>query len=332
MDKAHERRFELLIAAVLVTLWGGWGLLGERSGYTDSLYEPDYTIREAVTGTVLEEAGFQPGDSVVAVEGIPVEELGMYSRWPRSLARRPGETLQMTVVRDGQRIEGTVTYREVPPGVTMTRWVGALVAWAFLWLGMWVLFTTPSAHAGRLALIGLLMGLTVLGPSLGSLNGFRDHFQLAAEILALVVLFQFFLLFPKAKRPARSPWIGLIYVPWLALILCLVAELVTHPRLYNSFGGFIGILFLGYLVATLVAIGHTALTSSRGRLRESGIGFVVIGWLVALVPNLVAVAGWVIPPGWSTPGQSWFPLLIVAVPVGIALGVWREARGEATGS
>jgi hypothetical protein len=55
--------------------------------------------------------------------------------------------------------------------------------------------------------------------------------------------------------------------------------------------------------------------------------FVVIGWLVGLVPNLIALAGWIIPPGWSTPGQRWFPLLLLAIPVGIALGVRREARG-----
>ena len=92
MDKAHERRFELLGLAALVSAWGVAGFLSAASGYTDALYEPDYTIQHVPEGGVLAQGGFQRGDTVVAVEGIPVEDLGMYSRWPRSLIRGPGES------------------------------------------------------------------------------------------------------------------------------------------------------------------------------------------------------------------------------------------------
>jgi membrane-associated protease RseP (regulator of RpoE activity) len=329
MDKAHERRFELLGLAVLLTAWCGAGLLTDTGGYTDALYEPDYTIQNAPAGSVLAEAGFLPGDTVVAVEGTPVEELGMYSRWPRSLSRGPGESLAMTVRRGGRLVEGSVVAREPPPSVERGRWVIVLCCQVFLWLGMWLLFTTPGAHAGRMALIGLVAGVAAPGPNLGSLNGLGDHLEVAAEVLFLILLFHFLLLFPRSKRPARSRYIGLIYLPWVGLLAAQVVELATHPRLYNSLGGYLGILFLGYLLASMVTLVHTAATTPKADHAASGMGPVLVGWAVALLPNLVAVAGWMVPPGWDTPGQEWFPFLLLAIPVGMALGVRRQARGVA---
>ena len=87
-DQGLERHRVIVLAATAVILsWGVAGLLQEPDGFTDALYGPDYTISETRPGSVLEEAGFQARDSVVTVEGIPVVELGMYSRWPRSLSR-----------------------------------------------------------------------------------------------------------------------------------------------------------------------------------------------------------------------------------------------------
>jgi hypothetical protein len=258
-----------------------------------------------------------------------VETLGMYSRWPRSLSRRPGEFITMVVERDGVAVEGTVVYRSRPPGVTLTRWTVALFVLSFLWLGIWLLFTVRTAHAQRLTMIGLVAALAVPGPYLGVLAGVQDHVQVAAEILCLILLLHFFLLFPRTKSLARSPLVGVLYLPWLVLLGCLVAELVTHPRLYHAFGGFIGILFLGYLVAVVLVLAHTAATTPRSEWGPSGIGLILAGWLVALVPNLIAVAVWMFAPGFEMPGQRYLPLLLVAIPVGMALGVRREAAREA---
>jgi len=196
---------------------------------------------------------------------------------------------------------------------------------SFLWLGIWLLFTVRTAHAQRLTMIGLVAAFAMQGPYLGALAGVMDHVQVAAEVLMLILLLHFLLLFPRPKRLARSPFVGVLYLPWLALLGCLVAEVVTHPRLYHAFGGFIGILFFGYFAATLGVLAHTALTTPREERGPSGVGLVLGGWAVALVPNLVAVAAWVVPPGFDVPGQRWFPLLLAAIPVGMALAVRREA-------
>jgi len=329
MDAPHRLRFWLLAGAVALTLWGLIGTFRSHVGYTDALYWPDYTIPYVAPGGVLEEAGFQPGDSVLSVEGIPVTTLGMYSRWPRSLARRPGESVEMVVERDGRLVTGAVVYRERPPGVAKTSLVVVTVALSFLWLGMWSLFTTPTSHASRLAIIGLVVAVGLPGPNLGTWNGVKDHIQVASEVLWAILVLRVFLRFPVEKRAARSRLAGIaLWAPWLVLLGCLGVELAYHPRFYHSFGGFVGLLLLAYVVLALAAVGHTWATLSRAELRASGMGFVLLAILVAVVPNLVAIAGWLVPPGFDTPGQGAFPYLVALIPVGMALGVRREARSE----
>jgi hypothetical protein len=243
--------------------------------------------------------------------------------------RRPGESIEMVVDRDGAQVAGRIVYRATPPGVVRTQRTLALLAFSFLWLGIWLLFTTRSAHAQRLTMVGLVVAFAVPGPYLGRLNGVQDHVQVAAEILWLILLFHFFLLFPKPKRLARSPLVGLLYLPWVVLVGCLAVELFTHPRHYHSFGGFIGTLFLAYVVAAVLALAHTAMTTPRAEASASGVRLILGGWLLALVPNLVAMIGWSVPPGFDTPGQKYFPLLLLAIPVSMALGVRREAARQA---
>jgi hypothetical protein len=322
---AYRHRLWFLLAACALTAWSAVGTFGNDSGYTNALYWPDYTIPWVEPGGVLDEAGFQPGDSVVSVEGIPVEELGMYSRWPRSLSRRPGESLEMVVERDGERVRGLVVYRERPAGVR-AMWLGAsFVAMAFLWIGVGTLFTTPTAPAARLAVIGLVVGLSAPGPDVGTWKGVRDHVQLLAEILFLVVLVRFFLLFPRPPAWARRPLArALLWGPWVVLLGCLAVELAFHPRFYHSFGGFFGLLLLAYALALVTAVAVRALRTPREERRESGMSIIALGFAVVLLPNAVALAAWMVP-GLSIPGAAYAPLLIALIPLAMALGILRQA-------
>jgi hypothetical protein len=322
---AYRHRFWFLLAACFLTAWSAIGTFGDDSGYTGALYWPDYTIPFVEPGGVLDAAGFQPGDSVVSVEGIPVEDLGMYSRWPRSLSRRPGESIEMVVDRDGARVSGIVVYGERPVGIWAMRLGVSFVAMAFLWIGVGTLFVTPTAPAARLAVIGLVVGLSAPGPDLGTWNGVRDHVQLLAELLWLVLLVRFFLLFPKPTRWARRPLARmLLWGPWLVLLGCLGVELAFHPRYYHSFGGFFGLLLLGYALALVAVVVARVLRTPSEQRRTSGLNLMTAGFAVVLFPNLVALATWLIP-GFSVPGASYAPLLIALVPLAIALGISRQA-------
>ena len=318
-------------AAVIVT-WGMLGLFsGTNAGYTDALFQPDYTILYAPEGSPLDEAGFQIGDSVVTVEGIPVVELGMYSRWPRSLLRRPGESLTMVVEREGALVSGDIVYRERSSGGLKMRLGGAVIVLSFVGFGLWALFTLPTPHAQRLAYIGLALAAALPGPYLGTWTGVRDHISIAAMVLWTLLLLRFFLLFPKPKRVGESRFAtGVIFGAWVVLVCCLVLELIFHPRFYHTFAPLYGLSMFGYAALAVVALVHTAVKTPREELRESGMSIILLGVAVALVPTLVAAIDWMFLWDFDIPGSSYFPLLLGVIPLAMALGVRKQAKAGQT--
>jgi hypothetical protein len=320
-------RVAFLTAAVTLSALGIWSLVGRTEGYTDALFEPDYRILMAPPGGPLAEAGFQPGDSVVSVEGIPVVGLGMYSRWPRSLSRAPGESLTMTVERDGELVTGEIVFGEQPPGIRRMRLGLFLVLLSFLWSGVWALWAVPSPHSVRLAFIGLTAGMIVPPPSLGRWAGVTDHVNVAAEVLLLLLLLRFLLVFPKPKRVAEVPFLRtLLFMPWVVVLGLLVVELLYHPRFYHTFGGVIGLTMLGYALLASVALVHSWVKTPKGELSSSGLGWVLAGFGAGLGGVLLWAVDALLLQGFDIPGTNWAPVLFALVPIGMVLGVRRAVR------
>ncbi|WP_128293956.1 RIP metalloprotease RseP [Afifella aestuarii] len=76
-------------------------------------------------GSAAEEAGFEPGDTIVAIDGSHVET---FTDVQRVVALASGETLHFTVERDGREIELTATpqRQEIPDGLGGTQRIGVL--------------------------------------------------------------------------------------------------------------------------------------------------------------------------------------------------------------
>lgn len=69
-------------------------------------------VTQVVEGSPAWQAGLQPGDLIVAVEGKPVEQAGELRR--ELAGRRVGETLSLTLIRDGRAMERQVRLAELP--------------------------------------------------------------------------------------------------------------------------------------------------------------------------------------------------------------------------
>jgi hypothetical protein len=61
-------------------------------------------------------------------------------------------------------------------------------------------------------------------------------------------------------------------------------------------------------------------------LGESGLGWILIGLMVAIGPTSLAFVGTLMIPGLSVPGFSYFPLLLIALPFSMAMAVRRQAN------
>ena len=325
----HHRIF-VVAATVAIALWGMAGHIDrEGKGRFDPLYQPDYTVFYAPEGGTLASAGFQSGDSVISVEGIPVDELGMYSRWPRSLSRSPGDSLTLVVGRDGRLVTGEILLREPSGGNSNLILGGVVIVLAFLAAGLFALFTTDSIHAVRLAYVGVALGAGIPGPYLGSWDGIAMHFQVAVLVLWTLLLFRFFLLFPKPKGIARNKVATVvIYGAWLVLLGTLVVELTFHPRFYHTFGPLYGLLMFVYSSMAVAALIHTLVKTPIEQQRASGVRLILVGVIVGLLPTVIAIIDWFFLWNIDIPGSGWFPLALGAIPISLAMAVRKQARSE----
>jgi len=183
----------LLGAAVIITAWGTVGFFqGLGGGFSGGLYSPRYVVDGVMPGGAGEKAGLRVGDRVISVEGKPVEELGMESRWPRSLTPRAGDTRRFLVEREGKKVAISVVYGAPPRGVVAMRLGGALVVLSFMALGLWTFFGVRTSHALTLAQIGLVTGAMYMSPSLGAWNGVTNLIQGVSAVLWVALLLRFF--------------------------------------------------------------------------------------------------------------------------------------------
>ena len=328
--RISNRRVVLLMAAGLVlVVWGSFGFVERlqygRGGFTYF----DNAINYVEPDGAAEKAGLQVGDRVVSVEGIAVEDLPLYSRWPRDLVPRVGELLTLAVKREGEPLTLEIVYSPTPGGIINLRLGAAAIGLAFLVFCLWPIVTLRTRPALLLARIGLVAGLATfgIGPYLGTWDGVASHLQVASMFLLVVLLLQFFLSFPEPKPIGEkrfSQW--LLFGPWLMFVGCLALELVFHPRLYHTFGGPGMLLLLAYGSLTLVAIVYSFLKTPMNELWASGMGWILLGLLVAMGPSLMVFLATLMIPGLWLPGVSYFPLLAMAIPLSMALAVRRQAR------
>jgi hypothetical protein len=319
----------LLTAAVAITAWGVIGYLDRRQlGRAEFMYDLDYSLMVVPDGPAAQ-AGMQDGDRMVSVEGVMVEDLPLYSRWPRSLGARVGESRRYVVERDGELLTFDVVHGAAPRGVLHLQLGGALVGLSFLWFGMWALFAIGTAPAVTLSYVGLAAGFAALahGPYLGTWDGVTVHVSAAAMVLWTALLAWFFLTFPTRKGAAERPLTPrIIFGLWLTVPLTAVLELLFHPALYHTFGPWLALLMLGYVILGLAALVHTALKTPRGRLWDSGMGWILVGLVVGFVPTLVGLIDWAFLRDFDIPGSSYYALMLAVIPVTLALAVRQQAR------
>ena len=314
----------LLAASIAVILWGAFGLYqGLHSGFSGGIYDPEYLVPGVFPGGLADKSGFQAGDRVISVEGIPIEELGMESRWPRSLSPRIGQSLRFVVERNGERIPLDVVYPPPFQAAVQNRISAAIVGLLFLGIGLWAFLTVGSLPASILAHIGLAAGVRAslaLGPNLGSWNGVQSHISMASGVLVYIFALRFFVIFPKRKRVSHSQlatWI--IYGAWACLLAYLILELIVHPALYYKTGSVANPLMLAYGILILAAIIHTVVKSPRKELRESGMYLILVGLLFPVGAIVSQILGLYLP--------SWvYSFAILAIPLTMALAVRKHNR------
>jgi hypothetical protein len=267
-DSILRLRPWLVATSLVLAAWGIVGLVQRpgvgRSGF---MYRLDNVVEIVTPGSGADRAGLKPGDRLLSVDGRPVEQVPMQSRWPRT---RVGETRHLVVEREGRPLTVNVVFDPPSHDTDALRLIAAVVALGLLGFGLWAMSTAPSPPATLLALSGLAAwgAVTARGVDLGGLwNAVPEHFQLACAVLCPLLLLQFFLAFPTPKRGSASRLAqGALLGPLLLLLGLLVLEPFVHPRLYRATWPVGTLLILVYLVLALAAAAHTLSLAVRRRI------------------------------------------------------------------
>ena len=315
-------RWLVLAAALAMTALGVAAKAREGGGWGGFIYGPDRVVGVVEPGSAADAAGLRRGDSVISVDGRPAEDLPMQSRWEIT---RVGETKRLVVRRDGALVTADVTYRS--RGTNMLALGALAVMLAFLWCGVWAGLAVGTVHSGDLARAGLAAGGAAASfPSVGGIwSGVLSHVQTACLLLLAVLLLRFFLRFPRPKRVSASRLADVAMSGSVALLVAFEAlEMAVHPRLYYATGSVFGLLMTVIVCLALAAIVHTALTAPRGETWRSGMGLALLGVAAALLGGVVPILG----PMAGLPGAGYYGLLFVALPLALALAVWKNARQE----
>jgi putative serine protease PepD len=106
IDEAKDVTTQLINSGSVKHAWLGVGP-GDVTVTTDGARRDAALLKQIYGGSPAEKAGLKPGDGVIAVDGEPVN--GADSLVGQLRQRTPGTAVKLSVVRDGQTQEVTVT-------------------------------------------------------------------------------------------------------------------------------------------------------------------------------------------------------------------------------
>jgi putative serine protease PepD len=90
------------------------GYLGVTTAPTTTGGQPGALISQVTSGSPAERAGLRTGDVVVAIDGQRVQDFSELAA--RIRAHKPGDRVELTVVRDGNETTVTATLGQRPAG------------------------------------------------------------------------------------------------------------------------------------------------------------------------------------------------------------------------
>ena len=318
----------LAFAAVLV-IYGllGWldvGNVAQGGWATD----PDNTVTQVLAGSPTEAAGLQVGDKIISLGGIAVTDAEGRTRRARP---EVGETWEFVVERDGATVSLDVTFGEPVPERKILAHASFLVGFCFIGFTMRAYLQKQTASTQALALLGTLFSLAFLGGPYfenymlrsvdNAINVFLIWFGVASILNFLLV-------------HLKSGGNRLLYLPALVVGLFIAWRILATPEAtsgLNNFGNVLfGVVAGFYLIGSLVTVYKSFSGASASERESQGLQLMMIGALIGLVPPIVSIVVGVIAPQAVLPGQNFYFLSMIALPITWSMAVLKGSGAEAS--
>lgn len=320
-----------LALGVLIAVWGVFGMLDvAQQPYVGYLTDGDNNVIQVAPGGPAAEAGIQMGDRLQSIRGVPVEDTPGQTRLARP---EIGDVGSYDVGRGGETLQLELEHAPLPAAQRLTAYGGLLIGFCFLAFGLWAYVAAATAHTNRLAVLGFLFGFAFLGGPYLTAAGLRlavDAIVTSSVLLGFAVLLHFLVAFPEGGGRRQR---ALIYGPVVLVALIVLAFLFIQPPATSALNVFFrtmfGILIAGYFGLSVYAVIRTHRRASPEQRGAHGLGLMLLGTVVGLVPLVVAGVLQLVAPRYVPPGAQYWFLTLILIPATFAFAAVRSARRAA---
>lgn len=324
-----NNKMPLLVIAAVLVIYGVFGWL-DVGNYAQGGWatDPDNTVTQVLSGSPTEAAGLKVGDKIISMGGIAMTDAEALTRRARP---EVGETWEFVVERDGATVSLDVTFGEPVPERKFLAHASFLVGFCFIGFTMRAYMQGPSVSTHALALAGTLFSLAFLGgPYFENymLRSVDNALNAVLIWLGVASILNFLLVH------LRSGGNRLLYLPALVVGLFIAWRILATPEAtsaLNNFGNILfGVVAAFYLIGSLVTV-YRSFSGATASERESrGLQLMMIGALVGLVPPIVTIVVGVVAPQAVLPGQNFYFLAMIAIPITWSMAVQKGSGAEAT--
>jgi len=319
---ASKYKTHLTVFGAIVAIYGIFGWL-DVANYAQGGWGTDRNnvVNQVLAGSPAEAGGLMIGDKIIKLGGILISDASALAQRARP---EIGETWEFVVERNGAQVNLDITFGEPVAQRKLIAHAAFLAGFCFLGftLRAYIQRQTPSTAA--LALAGTTFSLVfITGPY------FADYTMRMIDnaVTSLIVFIGVASILNFLLVHLRSSSNRLIYLPGLAAGLFIAWRVLATPEstdALNTFASiFIGAIALFYLVGSLVTVYKSYSAASASDRESNGLNLMLIGALVGILPPAISILTNVIAPSVVLPGQPFYFLSFVALPITWSMAVLK---------
>lgn len=323
-------KIPLIVFALLVAIWGVLGIIDVGKA-TQVGYDTDgnNTVTQVYSGGPAEAAGLQVGDFIASIAGKSTEDTAAMM----ALARAEiGEVRTWVVRRDGIEVSLDIAAGPLLPRTKMLNYAAALIGFCFVGFTLLAYLGRQSRATLVLAFMGSALGLAFMaGPYIESVGLRSVYIALSRFVVFFGVagLVHFLLVFPAPREfidKSKAKWI--LYTPAAIFALLIAYRVLLKPASTSTLnvltGVVAGVVIGGYLLTSIVIMWQNHARASGEERVTKGLNAMLWGTIIGLLPVAVANVIAVFSPQTVLPGQDFYFLTLILIPVTWSMAAKRS--------